>query len=404
MRMNPSASGWIPKFLTLFPKERLLNENSDEKLFYEGLKSTGFIYGFSVNSMLQIPSNTLQFTTDEYTKINLFHALLFSFFVNNTDSGYHQAIESIVSFYKQYEKGKTSLFYKLSFSKTPSDTLEQIFIARLQESNSVIEKNTASVLTYALLYIDVLAYKQYLTTTNPDSIKTYAENYETHLIDCCFMALLAKKDKNKSDQQLIELYQTSKDFIDGDHHNDLSQLSPLLVSYQYFEKKYILDLCSLAIWEDRLLDEGELAYLTSLSGILQLPTQSVTQSIEDIKRFSEINNTKIKLFQYSHPINQLYKNAFDTVKLLIIRNKKRLTQELLESKELVVLLGQSTLRNLSKEEKKKVREQLLDICKTVPSLTIFLVPGGSLLLPLLVKLIPALLPSAFNENKIDKEK
>ena len=68
----------------------------------------------------------------------------------------------------------------------------------------------------------------------------------------------------------------------------------------------------------------------------------------------------------------------------------------------MLLLGQSTLRDLNLEEKKKVKKQLLDICKTIPSLTIFIIPGGSLLLPLLIKLIPKLLPSAFNENRIEK--
>ena len=72
-----------------------------------------------------------------------------------------------------------------------------------------------------------------------------------------------------------------------------------------------------------------------------------------------------------------------------------------ESGELLKLLGVSTLRELSKEEKSKVKEQLLDICKTIPSLTIFLLPGGAILLPLLVKFIPKLLPSAFDENRVD---
>ena len=67
------------------------------------------------------------------------------------------------------------------------------------------------------------------------------------------------------------------------------------------------------------------------------------------------------------------------------------------------LLSQSTFRELTKDEKIKVKEQLLDICKTIPSLTIFLIPGGSLLLPILIKYIPSLLPSAFNENKIDSK-
>ena len=47
---------------------------------------------------------------------------------------------------------------------------------------------------------------------------------------------------------------------------------------------------------------------------------------------------------------------------------------------------------------KKVKKQLLEICKTIPSLAIFLLPGGSLLLPILIKFIPTLLPSSFNEN------
>jgi len=64
----------------------------------------------------------------------------------------------------------------------------------------------------------------------------------------------------------------------------------------------------------------------------------------------------------------------------------------------MLLLEHSTHRDLDEKEKKKVKKQLLDICKTVPSLTIFLLPGGSLLLPILIKFIPTLLPSSFNEN------
>src|SRR5699024_4847343 len=95
-----------------------------------------------------------------------------------------------------------------------------------------------------------------------------------------------------------------------------------------------------------------------------------------------------------------YGQSSNTVKTLIIRNKDRLLIELNESGELLNLLGQATYRELTPEEKIKVRRQLLDICKSIPSLTIFLLPGGSLLLPLLIKFIPQLLPSAFVDNKI----
>ncbi|ARV14270.1 LETM1 domain-containing protein [Polaribacter sp. SA4-12] len=95
-------------------------------------------------------------------------------------------------------------------------------------------------------------------------------------------------------------------------------------------------------------------------------------------------------------------NTLDEIKLLLIRNKQRLGQELRESKEAVSLIKKATHSNLSEEEKVKVKEQLLDICKAIPSLTVFLLPGGALLLPLLIKLIPDILPSAFKEDYKEK--
>jgi hypothetical protein len=86
---------------------------------------------------------------------------------------------------------------------------------------------------------------------------------------------------------------------------------------------------------------------------------------------------------------------------LITRNSKRLYQELRESKQLMVLLKQSTMRDLTPKEQKKVQEQLLDVFKSIPSLAIFMLPGGALLLPLVIKFIPKLLPSAFDDNRIE---
>jgi len=82
---------------------------------------------------------------------------------------------------------------------------------------------------------------------------------------------------------------------------------------------------------------------------------------------------------------------------LLQKNKNSLVQELRESKELVVLLTLSTTRKLNDEEKGKVKEQLLDVCKSIPAFTVFMLPGGALLLPLLIKAIPNLLPSTFRD-------
>jgi hypothetical protein len=84
-----------------------------------------------------------------------------------------------------------------------------------------------------------------------------------------------------------------------------------------------------------------------------------------------------------------------------MRNSKRLQKELSESKELVYLLSKSTMKELSPAEKKKVQAQLIDIFKSIPSLAIFILPGGAVLLPIFIKLIPKLLPSSFDDNRVE---
>lgn len=92
----------------------------------------------------------------------------------------------------------------------------------------------------------------------------------------------------------------------------------------------------------------------------------------------------------------------EEIKALLQKNKLRLYQELSQSKEAMQLIKKSTTAKLSKEEKEKIKIQLLDICKSIPALAVFLLPGGALLLPLLIKLIPDILPSAFRDDPLKK--
>ncbi|KAB1159939.1 MULTISPECIES: LETM1 domain-containing protein [Tenacibaculum] len=96
-------------------------------------------------------------------------------------------------------------------------------------------------------------------------------------------------------------------------------------------------------------------------------------------------------------------STVDEIKEAIQKNKKRLAKELQESKELVFLIKKSLTTNLSEEEKIKVKEQMLDICKAIPAFTVFMLPGGALLLPLLIKFIPDILPSAFRGDDESSE-
>src|SRR5690606_25193173 len=212
----------------------------------------------------------------------------------------------------------------------------------------------------------------------------------------------------KYDKLLIELFETSPEYIiDGSENGAarfLESISFLNDKGYSLEKQYFFDLCTLTVWEDIILGDSEPQFLRRLAVALNFSEMEIKKSVGELNGFSEKHAKKFLLFEYAHPVKQFYKQSAATVKLLILRNKDRLARELEKSGELVVLLGHSTIRDLTAEEKYKVKEQLLDICKSIPSLTIFLLPGGSLLLPLLVKFIPKLLPSSFQENRIKAAK
>lgn len=89
------------------------------------------------------------------------------------------------------------------------------------------------------------------------------------------------------------------------------------------------------------------------------------------------------------------------IKNILAKNRKILLREIEQSKELVSLIGKSTTQDLTTEEKDQIKNQLLDIFKSIPALAIFLLPGGIILLPIAIKYIPSIMPSAF--YKTDEE-
>lgn len=89
----------------------------------------------------------------------------------------------------------------------------------------------------------------------------------------------------------------------------------------------------------------------------------------------------------------------ERVSTAVTDNLGALAREIRETGELGQLLAKAAAgTTLTREEKRKVKAQLVDLAKAVPALAIFAAPGGALLLPLLAKLLPFnLLPSAWDK-------
>lgn len=393
--INPSANGWIEKFLNKYSVPESFSNSSKE--FYCQMRLTGFIYGhvIRIDSVKELALK--DWTSEEISKVALLNNLFGIYQLENKNIDATLFIKMVLAFYNEVNPKSTSLIKKLMPSESDSQKLENIINERVQTNDNLVSKNFSHIITNALLFIDVLAFQHFLR--NKVLTKNYFQKIEELILGIVSLALRTKTNKTQYDYLLIKLFEASvryTKFLDIQIY-ELEKL-PLDYLQNNLEKYYIFDLAGMAMWSDAKLEKNETEFLKTLGIKLSLEDLYVLESLTAIDKFIATYKTEIPYFNYSNPIKHFYDQSTQTVVNLIKRNKKRLQKELAESKELVVLLANSTQRELDKEEKKKMKKQLLDICKTIPSLTIFLLPGGSLLLPILIKFIPQLLPSSFNEN------
>ncbi|KAA2216752.1 LETM1-related biofilm-associated protein [Maribacter flavus] len=396
--MNPSANGWIDKFGSLVKYHDGRYTSFD--ILFEDLNSWGFAYGINTGFPDFITPEH-EFSEDEKAKINLLTALYFTLKIAQPQTDFQDFLEKIFRFYETLEVNKVSFLGKLFSGSKTSSKLEKILDSRVYLEDNIISKTFNSSITNSLLFIDLLLFKRYLI--HAKGIKKHAQRLEYLAINITYHALTSKR-KNKKDKKLAQLLASSLTFIDGDSQKfDNSYRNQLLTNDDLWEKRYLLKLACLTVWEDGSLEFMESEFIKILGKDLQLDAHTIKNSLAHVSNFINSNKETIPFLQDHNMAIKFYDSMSRLVNRLILRNKKRLLKELSGSAELVSLLSKSTVRDLTKEEKKKVQTQLLDIFKSIPSLAIFLLPGGAILLPIFIKLIPTLLPSAFDENRVENE-
>jgi hypothetical protein len=394
--INPSATGWIDKFF-LKQKPSLFPVETQPDTFYKKVRETGFIYGHIVTFDTATPIVTKGWVENEISKVALLNTLHGIYALTTNENKPEKFIAKAVAFYNEMNPQGFNLFKKVLPDSSPSLNLEKIIDSRVQTNIDIISKNFSHIVTNALLFIDVLAFRQYLI--HGAIPEKYLKKIEETIVSIVSLALKTKSNKSKYDDLLIKLFESSVRYSKFSKVN-IKNLEDLKLDYftNELEQNYLIDMAGMALWSDGIIEKNEAYFLHKLAELMRVPDDFVTESIVKTNEFINKYKNEIPYFKYSNPVKHFYDQTTQTVVKLITRNKNRLVKEIIQSKELMLLLAYSTRRDLDEKEKKKVRKQLLDICKTVPSLAIFLLPGGSLLLPIFIKFIPTLLPSAFNEN------
>ena len=395
--MNPSSSGWINKFGHLVDKDP--TSFPDPESLYRELKKNGFVYGvhLAIPSFIDVEHSL---TEDEIAKINLLTALYFTFKFERRKTDFNLFVNTIFEYYQSLEVSKISFLNKILSGKQTESQLEKLIDSRIYLGSNAFNRALGNSITNSLLYVDILIFKTYLQGSK--SVMEHAQLLEYVTMNIVYHALNSKETHEK-DAKLTQLLASSLTYVNlSETQFDGTYLDLLRQNFTKDEKDYFLDMACLTIWEDKSLDYTESDYIFGLGKDLGKSEEEVKSALDFIGTFFEENASKVPYLNDKNLAFQFYDGMSKNVSKLILRNSKRLKKELTESRELVALLSKSTVKDLNPEERKKVQNQLVDIFKSIPSLAIFMLPGGAVLLPIFIKLIPKLLPSAFDENRVEE--
>lgn len=131
---------------------------------------------------------------------------------------------------------------------------------------------------------------------------------------------------------------------------------------------------------------------------LSLPAHELEESLLALERFRAAHEASLAQLMHHSPWGSFRRSLRIRWNASVERYLEPLVKEIQETRELYQLLRKSAHTPLNQAEKDCVRAQLLDLLKTVPALMIFSLPGGLLLLPIAIKVLPFnLLPSSFED-------
>ncbi len=416
----PGSKGWIRKFFALHEEGDILLSikdraklSSPEQTIRNIGALTGLTYGHCIRTLYPKSFEIVRWTDLEVQKVALFECLLEVYRLENPFSLDIDAFIHKVSDFYGSDAIRSSSFLGLSLNKQTQDVflqVENILNQRLVFNEQRFDfKWWKYAMSNTLVYLDVLLFHEYLKGNN--GAIELLQDFERGALYSLVYASQKDNQISNTVKTIINLYLASSrlgeeeknEILDLLHDDEVNVNFADFGNYSFNIKAFYIDLMTLLFFSTNHEDEVKNCILMDVAKQLQLPAD-IVESAESFMQFYLIDSEmKSDIFSNKNSYEKVFNSFSNRWSKILLRNKDKIVKELVESKELISLVSKSTTQELTSEEKIKVKQQFRDIVKTVPALGIFMLPGGAILLPLILKIIPDLIPSAFRDNEIKKD-
>lgn len=428
MGLRPGESGWLNRYIEFHTQQIQLAEEPPfsafrqtpgalERALFFTLQPSGLVYGYPVGFPFFPESKARTWGIQTRAKILLAEShLVVGFGVLLTDISDTAAVtEEVMRRCKQFyaaiyprygQDGKTLPGSR----KHITDQVEFIFENRVQIRNDW-RNFWASFFHNSLVFIDLMYFYPYMLSPETETLARIKEDrialrhsllgligaaaYSSgvifpegkemfrHFLESAELPAAARREFSR---RFLE--QISLDEVD------------FSVANTWLLRKYLLEMTILTTLASPASQDVNHPFLETVCHRLGLDPMDLGQSLQATEEFVARHRQNLFYFQPRQLHLKATNMLVSQLQREINKNQRGLQREITQSKELLALLRKSTRQELSPEEWEKVRYQLLEILKTIPAFTIFMLPGGAITLPFLLRLFPRswLFPNLYDDD------
>ena len=413
--LTPSGKGWISKYFYLIEKGdiwvsiRNYEELGDLKHLHLTFSRTGIVFGIPTRAIFGHKLDTNHWTLEEKLKILLFEAHLFTYLKAGGILEKDAFVNTLSSFYGEHNAKSIKKAFKFFMKESPEEKLEKVLAQRVDIKKNYFEnKWWANSLHNVFVYLDVILFHDFLANDSQEVIHKYSEFAQNALTAITLSAYAdgviddIERDMFNHFLASANLSEEQRDlaivkFKRGATFEDIHGY----VQNHWLLKRFLYDVAILTAYSSLSADEAELQFLEEFREFLDIPSIETEETIMFIENFIIENRDQTDFLTDAPSYEKVLNNFTERWRKILLRNKDKLALEVRESKELVALVKKSMSEELTAEEKEKVKEQSRDILKSMPAFAVFMIPGGTILLPMMMKILPDLLPSSFKDNQIE---
>ncbi len=447
--LNFRKTGWLVRYLIFrsstpftgpepyleFTGEDFGEEKFDELLYLE-VEKNGMFFGCPVISRpVQNLANKLNFPKQQGGTILLYLETLFSIALIENESltsnlqhattiPYHNRLLKIILLALRYHI--PGIFYRIPEDILLTELLaenETLHGALTQFEEELLDSvtlkgysslgNRQNNFAFSKLYFFLLWTRAEAKNdkSEPEAFLEMDKELREEMI-LTFAALIWANDYvDSTEQQVIEKYIEQTKLTEA-KQNKLNQrilepvkiedihcsITSVIISSYFVEQLILLSLIdNQEAWQERELIE-------KISLKLELTSEKLEQLYFTVAEFFSVHNERLEFLKNNTAARQFQDYMNDKVVKIVKKNVDNIMKEIGETKELSELLLKATTKPLTTEEKQKVQDQLIDVAKSIPALAIFALPGGGILLPILIKVLPFnILPSSFQDEPVSQQ-